>query len=210
MDIQIDGLVDAMVLAKEIRYDFGKPIIFLTDLADEKTIKRAGEIDPEAYLLKPFNENELKSSVAIAMSRNRSREALINREKQLFSTLSSMADALIATDIVGNITYMNPVAESLTGWEFGDAKHMVLQDVLSIKDPSGNKVPALAPGYRSKNKSKRTSYLTRKGGGRVLIEDNAAPLKDPQGSLVGLVVVFREAMDEDSSCLLYTSPSPRD
>ncbi|RZO15208.1 MAG: response regulator [Verrucomicrobiaceae bacterium] len=198
MDIQIDGLVDAMLLAKEIRYDFGKPIIFLTDLADEKTIKRAGEIDPEAYLLKPFDENELKSSVAIAMSRNRSREALINREKQLFSTLSSMADALIATDIVGNITYMNPVAESLTGWEFGDAKHMVLQDVLSIKDPSGNKVPALAPGYRSKNKSKRTSYLTRKGGGRVLIEDNAAPLKDPQGSLVGLVVVFREAMDEDS------------
>ena len=88
MDIQIDGLVDTMLLAKEIRYDFGKPIIFLTDLADEKTIKRAGEIDPEAYLLKPFDENELKSSVAIAMSRNRSREALINREKQLFSTLT--------------------------------------------------------------------------------------------------------------------------
>lgn len=198
MDLQMDEQVNVMGLAKKIRYDYGKPIIFLTASADENTIKRASEIDPEAYLLKPFDENELKSSVAIAMSRNRSREALMDREKQFFSTLSSMADALIATDIVGNITYMNPVAESLTGWEFGDAKHMVLQDVLSIKDSSGNKVPALSPSYRSKNKSKRTSYLTRKGGDRVLIEDNAAPLKDPQGSLVGLVVVFRKTLDEDS------------
>jgi len=201
MDIQMDARIDAMALAKKVRYDYGKPIIFLTAAADENTIRSAGEIDPEAYLLKPFDENELKSSVAIAMSRNRSREALMDREKQFFSTLSSMADALIATDIVGNITYMNPVAESLTGWEFGDAKHMVLQDVLSIKDSSGRKVPALSPGYRSKNKSKRTSYLTRKDGDRVLIEDNAAPLKDPQGSLVGLVVVFRKAQDEDSKDL---------
>ena len=198
MDIQMNTLVDAMSLAKRIRCDYGKPIIFLTALADENTIKRAGEIDPEAYLLKPFNEHELKSSVAIAMSRSRSREALMDREKQFFSTLSSMADALIATDIVGNITYMNPVAESLTGWEFVNAKHMVLQDVLSIKDSSGKKVPALSPRYRSKNKSKRTSYLTRKDGDQVLIEDNAAPLKDPEGSLVGLVVVFRRALDEDS------------
>ena len=201
MDIQMDAPVNAMALAKKIRYDYGKPIIFLTASADENTIKRVGEIDPEAYLLKPFDESELKSSVAIAVSRNRSREALMDREKQFFSTLSSMADALIATDIVGNITYMNPVAESLTGWEFGDAKHMVLQDVLSIKDSSGNKVPALSPSYRSKNKSKRTSYLTRKGGDRVLIEDNAAPLKDSQGSLVGLVVVFRKALNEDSKGL---------
>ena len=198
MDIQMDERIDAMSLAKKVRYDYGKPVIFLTATADENTLRSAGEIDPEAYLLKPFDENELKSSVAIAMSRNRSREALMDREKQFFSTLSSMADALIATDIVGNITYMNPVAESLTGWKFDDAKHMVLQDVLSIKDSSGRKVPALSPGYRSKNRSKRTSYLTRKDGDRVLIEDNAAPLKDPEGSLVGLVVVFRKVLDEDS------------
>ena len=201
MDIQTDGRIDAMSLAKKVRYDYGKPVIFLTAATDENTLRSAGEIDPEAYLLKPFDENELKSSVAIAMSRNRSREALMDREKQFFSTLSSMADALIATDIVGNITYMNPVAESLTGWKFSDAKHMVLQDVLSIQDSSGRKVPALSPGYRSKNRSKRTSYLTRKDGDRVLIEDNAAPLKDPQGSLVGLVVVFRKVLDEDSKDL---------
>ena len=72
MDLQMDEQVNVMGLAKKIRYDYGKPIIFLTASADENTIKRASEIDPEAYLLKPFDENELKSSVAIAMSRNRS------------------------------------------------------------------------------------------------------------------------------------------
>ena len=50
MDIQMDERIDAMSLAKKVRYDYGKPVIFLTATADENTLRSAGEIDPEAYL----------------------------------------------------------------------------------------------------------------------------------------------------------------
>ncbi len=55
------------------------------------------------------------------------------------STLRSMADGVIATDIVGNITFMNPAAESITGWMFSDARNRVLQEIFPISDDLGRK-----------------------------------------------------------------------
>ena len=51
-----------------------------------------------------------------------------------------MPDGIISTDIVGNVTYMNPAAESLTGWKLSEAKRMVLQDVFSVNNGLGDEV----------------------------------------------------------------------
>ena len=198
MDVRLSGAMDGIDAAQRIRSSYGKPIIFLTALADEDTIARASKTDPEGYLLKPFNESELQSAVEIAISRSRSREALVNREEQFMSTLRSMADGVIATDIVGNITFMNPVAEELTGWDFKDARRRVLQDVFKITDRSGREAPPFAPraGGPAIHGSGRRVFLANKEGQRLAVEDNSAPLKDSHGSLVGLVVVFRRAEEE--------------
>ncbi len=200
MDVRLSGAMDGIDAAQRIRTSYGKPIIYLTALADEATIARASKTEPEGYLLKPFNESELQSAVEIAVSRSRSREALENREEQFMSTLRSMADGVIATDIVGNITFMNPVAESLTGWRFSDARTRVLQDVFKITDRSGREAPPFAPRRATPGAAAaaggRRVYLTTKGGARVPVEDNSAPLKDSHGSLVGLVVVFRRCEEE--------------
>ncbi len=137
MDIRLSGAMDGIEAAQRIRSSYGKPIIYLTALADEETIARASRTEPEGYLIKPFNERELQSTVEIAISRSRSREELEDREEQFMSTLRSMADGVIATDIVGNVTFMNPVAESITGWALVDARNRVLQEVFSISDGSG-------------------------------------------------------------------------
>ena len=192
MDIRLSGAMDGIEAAERIRSSYGKPIIYLTALADEDTIARASRTEPEGYLLKPFNERELQSTVEIAISRSRSREALEEREEQFMSTLRSMADAVIATDIVGNVTFMNPVAESITGWSFADARNKVLQEIFDISDGSGRKAPTFVPRVRSSDQqqARRVMLMTRDGR-RVQVEDNSAPLKDSHGSLVGLVVVFR-------------------
>ena len=193
MDIRLSGAMDGIEAAERIRAQYGKPIIFLSALADETTIARASKTEPEGYLLKPFNESELQSAVEIAISRSRSRQALADREEQFMSTLRSMADGVIATDIVGNITFMNPVAESLTGWSFADAKRRVLQEVFKITDGSGQEAPSFAPRPAGgEGTVGRRVHLERKDGEGLLIEDNSAPLKDSHGSLVGLVVVFRK------------------
>lgn len=195
MDVRLSGAMDGIEAAQRIRCSYGKPIIYLTALADEETIARASKTEPEGYLLKPFNESELQSAVEIAISRSRSRSALVDREEQFMSTLRSMADGVIATDIVGNITYMNPVAESLTGWEFEEARSRVLGEVFKITDGSGREAPPFASrtGGPAERGSGRRVLLSTKGGARLEVEDNSAPLKDSHGSLVGLVVVFRRA-----------------
>jgi two-component system cell cycle sensor histidine kinase/response regulator CckA len=192
MDIRLSGSMDGIEAAERIRSLYGKPIIYLTALADEDTMARASRTEPEGYLLKPFNESELQSTVEIAISRSRSRKALADREEQFMSTLRSMADGVIATDIVGNVTFMNPVAESITGWGFAEARSKVLQEVFAISDDAGRKAPPLAPRPRPSGRhlGRRVMLLT-KDGRRVQVEDNSAPLKDSHGSLVGLVVVFR-------------------
>ncbi len=195
MDVRLSGAMDGIEAAQRIRCSYGKPIIYLTALADEDTISRASKTEPEGYLLKPFNESELQSAVEIAISRTRSRAALADREEQFMSTLRSMADGVIATDIVGNITYMNPVAESLTGWEFADARSRVLGEVFKITDSSGREAPPFTPrpgGSVDRGGGRRVLLSTREGR-RLAVEDNSAPLKDSHGSLVGLVVVFRRA-----------------
>ncbi len=191
MDIRLAGPMDGIEAARRIRDGYGKPVIFLTALADEETVARANEVGPEGYLLKPFSDSELQSAVEIAISRARSREALGTREEQFMSTLRSMADGVIATDIVGNITFMNPEAERLTGWRFADARHRTLGEVFAIADAAGKEAPVFAPGG-SRGAGRRVA-LRGRGGERIWIEDNSAPLKDSHGSLVGLVVVFREA-----------------
>ena len=190
MDIRLSGAMDGIEAAERIRSAYGKPIIYLTALADEETMARASRTEPEGYLLKPFNESELQSTVEIAISRSRSREALADREEQFMSTLRSMADGVIATDIVGNVTFMNPVAELITGWGFAEARSKVLQEVFAISDDAGRKAPPLAPRSSGQHPGRRVMLLT-KDGRRVQVEDNSAPLKDSHGSLVGLVVVFR-------------------
>ncbi len=197
MDIRLSGAMDGIEAAERIRSSYGKPIIYLTALADEDTIARASRTEPEGYLLKPYNERELQSAVEIAIARSRSREALVDREEQFMSTLRSMADGVIATDIVGNVTFMNPVAESITGWSYADARNRGLQEIFVINDGSGRKAPTFMPRSRSAEQQpgRRVMLMTRDGR-QVPVEDNSAPLKDSHGSLVGLVVVFRICDDE--------------
>ena len=195
MDIRLSGAMDGIDAAERIREGYGKPIIFLTALADEATVARAGKTEPEGYLLKPFSETELQSAVEIAISRSRSREALVDREEHFISTLRSMADGVIATDIVGNVTFMNPVAEELTGWKFAEVRNRTLGDVFAITDSGGREAPAFAPGT-GKGRGRRV-FLSTRGGAKIPVEDNSAPLKDSHGSLVGLVVVFRRVDDSE-------------
>lgn len=193
MDVRLSGDVDGIDTAAELRETFGTPVIFLTAQADEETIARARETEPFGYLIKPYNERELQSAVEMALSQSESRQRIEERSEHFVSTLRSMADGVIATNLVGNITFINPLAERLTGWSAADAIGCPLQEVFQITDPeSGHSVPAFLKSGKGKS---RTIRLMRKDGSKIPIEDNSAPLKGEDGSLSGLVIVFRERPD---------------
>jgi PAS domain S-box-containing protein len=114
----------------------------------------------------------------------------------LHTTLSSIGDAVIATDAAGNVTFMNGVAENLTGWTQAQAAGQSLAKVLAIVSEETHQ-PVENPADKALREgsvvgmANHTVLISHDGVERP-IDDSAAPIRNPQGEIVGVVVVFRD------------------
>ena len=115
-------------------------------------------------------------------------------------TLQSIGDAVITTDAEGRIDYMNPVAESLTGWESREARTQYIGAVLMVVDEATNQ-PAESPVMRCLREgqalglAQHTVSVNRRGQ-QIAIQDSAAPIRDRAGILIGVVLVFHDISKE--------------
>jgi two-component system, cell cycle sensor histidine kinase and response regulator CckA len=114
----------------------------------------------------------------------------------LAATLSSIGDAVIATDAAARVTFLNPVAEGLTGWRQPDAKGKPLSSVLRIideksREPAENPVEKAIRGGGVVGMGSHT-VLISKDGAEIPVEDSASPIRDETGKLIGAILVFRD------------------
>ncbi|QKT04073.1 EAL domain-containing protein [Ectothiorhodospiraceae bacterium 2226] len=126
-----------------------------------------------------------------------SRAALSLSHAKLAVTLESIGDAVITTDIEGRVDFVNPVAEQLTGWSPAEAIGRPLSEVFSIineftRKPAPNPVAACLAEGRTVGLANNTALIARDGS-EYIIEDSAAPIRAPDGTLLGAVLVFRDA-----------------
>ncbi len=126
--------------------------------------------------------------------------ALREAEHRLAITLDSIGDAVIATDLAGVVTLMNPVAERLTGWSDVDATGRPLDEVFCIehetsREPVENPVRRVLREGVVVGLANHTALVAR-GGARVPIADSAAPIRTESGELRGVVLVFRDVSEE--------------
>ncbi|APW62185.1 hybrid sensor histidine kinase/response regulator [Paludisphaera borealis] len=125
-----------------------------------------------------------------------SRRELALRAEWLSTTLQSIGDAVIATDPKGRVTFLNVIAEELTGWTAADAIGKALDDVFPIcneatREPSPNPVQKVLETGRIQGLANHTILLAKDGVERP-IDDSAAPIRDDQGEIRGVVMVFRD------------------
>jgi diguanylate cyclase (GGDEF)-like protein/PAS domain S-box-containing protein len=111
--------------------------------------------------------------------------------------LSSIADGVITTDLQGHVEYLNPAAEELTGWRLQYAKGLLLEEVLNVVSES-SRTPIIDPVHRCLKdgpmifgEEHKLVLLHRIGIG-VSIEESFAPIRDDEGEVMGVVVVFRD------------------
>src|SRR5262249_35384557 len=110
MDIRLEGAVDGVQAAQRIRERLEMPVVYLTAYADEETLGRAKVTEPFGYILKPFEERELRTVIEMALYKHQVERKLRESERRYAITLSSIGDAVIATDDRMRVTFMNPVA----------------------------------------------------------------------------------------------------
>ena len=132
MDIRLRGEMDGIQAAEIIRNELGLPVVYLTAHADEATVDRALRTEPFGYILKPFDERELRTVIEMALYKHNAERKLRESERRYATTLASIGDGVIATDKNGIVTFLNKVAEKLTGWLKVDAQGVPLIKIFNI------------------------------------------------------------------------------
>ena len=196
MDIQLDGEKDGIWAAEAIQREYDVPVIYLTAHSDPATLARAKVTGPLGYVLKPFETRDLATQIELALYRHQAEQQLREQRELLRVTLTSIGDAVIATDAQGLITFMNPVAETLTGWPLSLATGRPLAEVFhivneysreTVDDPVSKVLKTgLIVGLANH------TILLQKDGGEVPIDDSGAPILDKHGNILGVVLVFRD------------------
>jgi diguanylate cyclase (GGDEF)-like protein/PAS domain S-box-containing protein len=126
-------------------------------------------------------------------------DALFEEKERAEITLHSIGDAVIATDIHARIEYINPVAENLTGWKIDEAIGKPLEQVFRIIE-EGSRQSAISPVERCLAEGKvvglaNHSILISRSGREYSIDDSAAPIRNQQGTVIGVVLVFHDVTE---------------
>ncbi len=199
VDVVLQGGMDGIEAAHIIHSRFNIPIVYLTAYADEKMLERAKITEPFGYLIKPFRDRELHSTIDMALFRHEMGVKLRENQRWLSVMLNSIADALIATDENGFVKLMNPVAELLTGWIADKASGRPLEAVFNLitNDPKvrdGSLAGELLERC-SRTNGRGRGVLKAKHGSQLDIEFNVAPIRDAESHVAGLVLVFRDVTE---------------
>jgi len=200
MDIRLEGAMDGIEAAEAIRLQDDVPVIYLTAHSDAATLARAKLTGPFGYILKPFEERELATQIELALYKHQADREIREQREWLRVTLTSIGDAVIATNAAGRISFVNPVAESLTGWKAEEALGQPIASVFRIvNEQTGQRVEepvtrVLREG-RTVALANHTALVARNGC-TVPIEDSAAPILDAAGQVIGAVLVFHDVSEK--------------
>jgi two-component system, chemotaxis family, CheB/CheR fusion protein len=199
LDIRLHGETDGVMVAEQIRERLGIPVVYLTAYADEETLRRAKLTEPFGYLVKPFGERELHSTIEIALHRHAMERRLQESEEWLRTTLMSIGDGVIAVDVGERVRSINHVAAELTGWPEEEAVGRPVSEVFNIINEDRTPVEDM-PVTKAIREGVFTGnikfILITKTGLEIPVEDGAAPIRDEKGQITGAVVVFRDIREQ--------------
>ncbi len=200
MDIVLEGMMDGIDAAAEIKKQFGIPVIYLTAFSDDATIGRAKETDPYGYLVKPFVKETIHSTIQIAAAKKLFDDRIRTSSVWLNRTIQILDRGIVTIDRGGRTILINAYAEQLTGWNIRDAYMKQLEDVLQFYDAVTDQpfilhiTPTLNKGVVSVFPS--DVYILSRNGGRQLLKDCVlSPVIDTKGVIIGALIAF-SAVDD--------------
>ena len=197
LDIQLDHDEDGINLAQTLREEHGIPSLFITGYSEEAIIERARRARPAAFLRKPFSDSELAVCLESVVERRIAGERLSLRLPGLEAVSQHLPQAVIASDLDGNVAYLNQAAISLTGWTFKEASHQPIGSVIPLTEIETQPLSAGEKAIRQMNLKTRSGLL-------VLVEERSVPIRVADGEAVGLVTVLVPVNSPLGSAMPFT------
>jgi len=176
------------------------PFILFTGKGREEVAIKALNLGADGYFNKQGSTEtvygELSHAIFSLVEKKKTKEALTQSELRWTTTLTSIGDAVIATDTSGKVTFMNTEAEKLTGWNSRQALQKPVKKVYNIiNEQTRLDVDDLVELVLKKRVIIRLisrTLLVRKDRSEVAIDDSAAPIRDKEGNITGVVLIFRD------------------
>ncbi|WP_376963434.1 response regulator [Azospirillum sp. A26] len=202
MDIRLEGEMDGIEAARRIRDAHRIPIVFLTAYANDEVVHRASLTEPFGYLLKPFEEPQMRTVIQMALYKHASDTRLRLSERRYAATLASIRDGVILCNRDGRVDFMNRAAETMTGWTAAEAAGQPLSAVFVVVDEETQQpledFSAVVLRSGDFAPPERQSRLLPRGGDAdalpagIVVEERCSAIIDDRGDFVGSILVFRD------------------
>jgi diguanylate cyclase (GGDEF)-like protein/PAS domain S-box-containing protein len=217
LDLNLPDSQNAETLDKIFQAAPGVPILILSEADTEAAAREAVQRGAKDYLLKEQADGyRLRWTVRTMLDRHAA-DAVALQNEVANTTLDSIGEAVLRTDIGGNVTYLNRVAEEMTGWFREEALGCPIADVLRLFDcvtgaTVDNAVATVIHGDRTA--TAMTSFisckLARRDGVELGIENRVTAIDDQVGNLIGAVVVIRDVSAARAASLETSLASQHD
>ncbi|CAH9058753.1 Protein-glutamate methylesterase/protein-glutamine glutaminase [Pseudoalteromonas sp. CIP111854] len=207
LDIEMPGFNGYQVLEK-LKCDHKTaniPVIFITaynSVDDQLRCLRSGAVD---FIIKPLQPELVAARVSTQLKLKDRERKLLEVSQHARVTLESIGDAVITTNIDGQVTYMNPTAELITGITLNEAKHKPIEQVMPLR--LGNDGPAHINPIRVAIAEHRivgmvlNCQMKSQNNQWIHVEDSAAPLISQAGKTIGAVIVFNDVNESQAMAL---------
>jgi diguanylate cyclase (GGDEF)-like protein/PAS domain S-box-containing protein len=200
MDIQLGGGVDGIDAAMKIHAEFDLPVIYLSAYTYEATLLRARATNAAGFLVKPFREAELRTTLELAYEKHQADQLRRNRDGWFSSLLKSMGEGVIAFDQAGTVTYVNPAASRMTGVDPRAAVGKRVDSVFQVRLNGKDGVVPDHPWERVRDgrtvQLPAGTWIEGLDGVSTPIRDSISPLFDEQERQCGGVMVFFDTSAE--------------
>lgn len=194
MDVMLEGCMDGIDAAGELHERYNLPVVYLSAATDAKTLDRAKRTDPFGYITKPFREHELALAIEVALFKARTDTQLQESQRLLATTLGSLAEAVVAVDTEGRVTYVNPAAMAMLGVDAEAALGSELSALFTIMEPD-TRLPITALeeicSPRGAHPLCEDMLLRTPAGVEMPVGLSVSPMTGSRGDFRGRVLVLR-------------------
>jgi two-component system, cell cycle sensor histidine kinase and response regulator CckA len=196
MDIHLQGEGDGIDAARSIQSRCGIPVVYLSAFSDPDTVNRASQTQAFGYLLKPYEEQELQTTIEMAIAKHRAEQQLEETQRWLEAVHHGIGDAVIAIDREHCIRFMNIASEPLTAWRAEDAVGVSALTVCQLVEKNGRNILASfidkAANEHGAVSLPAATRIVSKDDREIPVEGTLSMIRDSRGDVLGTVLVLRD------------------